>query len=379
MKLEFIINHFGEDRFHHHAVAPPIYQTSNFCYPTVEEMRTALSNELKYPFYTRGNNPTVEILRKKMAALEGYEDSLIFSSGSAAIAAAVNSHIQTGDHVVCVHKPYSWTFKLFSQYLKKFGVETSFVDPTQKNAYQKAIQKNTKLFFLETPNTLTFELTDLEETVKVAKENNIITILDNSYSTPIYQKASDFGIDIVCHSATKYISGHSDVVAGVVCANYLTIQKIFYSDYMNLGGIISPHDASLLLRGLRTLPIRLEKISQTTQKIVDFLEHHPKIEKVYYPFSKQNPQLELAKKQMKGCSGLFSIELKTNEFHKIEHFCNSLQNFLLACSWGSYESLIFPGIAIHPLPEKWKLIRFSIGLDDSNTLIEDLKQALDKI
>ncbi|GIV44450.1 MAG: cystathionine gamma-synthase [Bacteroidia bacterium] len=380
MDISFIINHLGEDRIQYkNAVAPPIFQTSNFCFDNVASMREAIQNELKNPFYTRGNNPTVEILRKKIAALEGYEDALIFSSGSAAIAAAVNANLQTGDHVVCVHKPYSWTYKLFQQYLKKFGVETTFVNPTQKNAYKNALQPNTKLFFLETPNSLTFEITDLEETVKVAKENHILTILDNSYSTPLFQRASDFGIDLVCHSATKYLSGHSDVVAGVVCANQTMIEKIFYTDFMNIGGILAAHDAALILRGLRTLPLRIEKIYQSTLKVVNFLENHPKIEKVYYPFSSNNPQYELAKKQMKGCTGLFSIELKNSEPSKIEQFCNSLQLFLLACSWGSYESLVFPGIAITPLPEKWNLIRLSIGLDEPDALIKDLEQALSKI
>lgn len=380
MEESFIINHLGENRNQNqNAVAPPIFQTSNFCFENVEEMRKALQNELKYPFYTRGNNPTVEMLRKKMAALEGYEDALVFSSGSAAIAAAVNANLQSGDHVVCVHKPYSWTYKLFAYYLKRFGIDTTFVNPTVKNAYKNAIQNNTKLFFLETPNSLTFEITNLKETVQVAKEYQILTILDNSYSTPLYQKASDFDIDIVCHSATKYISGHSDVVAGVVCSDKKMIEKIFYTDYMNIGGIVSAYDASLLLRGLRTLPLRLKKISDTTQKVVEYLEKHPKVAKVYYPFSKQSPQYELAKQQMKGCSGLFSFELKTQDIKKIEIFCNSLKLFLLACSWGSYESLIFPGISITPLPEKWSLIRISIGLDEPQSLINDLEQALNKI
>lgn len=380
MENGFIFNHLGEERnLYKNAVAPPIFQTTNFCFQNVNDMRETMKNELKYPFYSRGNNPTVEIYRKKIAALEGYEDALIFSSGSAAIAAAVNSNLQKGDHVVCVQNPYSWTFKLFNQYLKKFGVETTFVDPKVSNAYLKAIQPNTKLFFLETPNSWTFEITDLTQVVKTAKEHNILTILDNSYSTPLYQKASEFGIDIVCHSATKYLSGHSDVVAGVVCSSSIQIQKIFYTDFMNIGGILSAQDAALLLRGLRTLPIRLQKISETTMKVVNFLENHPKISKIYYPFSSSHPQFVLAKNQMKGCSGLFSIELNTNDPQKIENFCNSLRYFLLACSWGSYESLIFPAIAITPFPENWKLIRISIGLDEPETLINDLQQALNKI
>ncbi len=380
METSLIINHLGEKRSsYQNAVSPPIFQTSNFAYQNVEEMRLAIQNEFAYPLYMRGNNPTVEILRRKIAALEGYEDALIFASGSAAIAAAVNANLQYGDHVVCVHNPYSWTFKLFNQYLKKFGIQTTFIDPTIPDAYALAIQPNTKLFYLETPNSLTFELTDLSDTVQLAKKYNIITVLDNSYATPLYQKASDFGVDIVCHSATKYLSGHSDVVAGVVCANHKMIEKIFYSEFMNIGGIISAHDAALIIRGLRTLPIRLERISKSTQKIIAFLDKNPKITKIYYPFYEKNPQYTLAKKQMKGCTGLFSIELNTDDPKVIELFCNSLECFLLACSWGSYESLVFPGIAITPLPSKWKLIRLSIGLEEPDMLINDLEQALNKI
>lgn len=377
MEVSYILNHLGEDREEQkNAVAPAIYQTSNFCFRDVSEMRNALCDELKNPFYTRGNNPTVELLRKKTAALEGYEDCLYFSSGSAAISAAILSNVQAGDHVVCVQNPYSWTKKLLDSYLKRFGVTVTFVNPTLSNAYEKAIQPNTRLFFLETPNSLTFEITDLTETVAVAKKHGIVTILDNSYSTPLYQKSSDFGIDIVCHSATKYISGHSDVVAGALCANSETIRKIFSTEFMTLGGILSPHDAALLLRGLRTLPARLERISRTTKQVVEFLEKHPKVQKVYYPFTSSNPQYALAKQQMKNATGLFSIALKVDTPEQVEIFCNHLKYFLLACSWGSYESLVFPGVALTPLPDTWNLVRLSIGLEEPQILISDLNNAL---
>lgn len=377
MDVSYILNHLGEDREEQkNAVAPAIYQTSNFCFRDISEMRKALCDELKNPFYTRGNNPTVELLRKKTAALEGYEDCLYFSSGSAAIAAAILSNVQAGDHVVCVQNPYSWTKKLLDSYLKRFGVTVTFVNPTEPNAYEKAMTSQTRVFFLETPNSLTFEITDLSEAVAVAKKHGIVTILDNSYSTPLYQRASDFGIDIVCHSATKYFSGHSDVVAGALCAKAETIRKIFSTEFMTLGGILSPHDASLLLRGLRTLPVRLEKISHTTMQVVDFLENHPKVQRVYYPFASSNPQYALAKKQMKNATGLLSIALKVDTPEQVEHFCNHLKHFLLACSWGSYESLVFPGVVLTPLPDTWNLVRFSIGLEDPQTLINDLNNAL---
>ena len=386
MDLTDILFHHGESREEYYgAVSPPIFQSSNFCFRNVSEMRGKLKHELEIPFYTRGFNPTVSILRQKLAALEGAEDALVFGSGSAAVAAAVMSVVKKGEHAVCVQKPYSWTLNLFAKYLSKFGVEVTFVDGCDVNNFEKATRENTRLIYIESPNSLTFEVQDIEAVTRIAKTKNITTIIDNSYNSPINQKPLALGVDLVLHSATKYLGGHSDVVAGAVCGSSARIKKMMSEEFMTLGGIISPHDAWLLLRGLRTLELRVNRSAASAQSIADFLEDHPKVKKLYYPFSKKNPQLEIAKKQMKQGGGLLSIELNVDSIEKVERFCDSLKYFLLATSWGGYESLAFPMCAIggsssfenKPMP--WNLVRLYIGLEDVSVLKGDLEQALSEI
>ena len=386
MEISEIINHLGEDReTYFNSISPPIFQASNFCFPNVAKLRESLKKEFEVPFYTRGVNPTVEILRKKLAALEGAENSLIFGSGSAAMAAAIMSSVNQGDHVVCVQKPYSWTNKLLNEYLVRYGIETEMVDGTDIANFQKAIKPNTSLFVLESPNSLTYELQDLIEVAKLAKKHKIITVCDNSYSTPLFQQPIKMGIDMVVHSASKYISGHSDLVAGVLCGSNKKVASIFKSEYMSIGGIIGPQEAWLMIRGLRTFKLRVERSSQSAMKVLSFLENHDKIEKVFYPFSSSFPQLELAKKQMKGCGGMFSVLIKTSSMEGVEKFCDSLKLFLMACSWGGHESLLFPTCALlesqnyknSELP--WNMVRIYIGLEEPELLIEDLAQALNAI
>jgi cystathionine beta-lyase len=385
MDISYILNHLGEEREEYYgAVAPPIFQTTSFCFKTVAEMRQKLTRELETPFYTRGYNPTVATLRKKVAALEGAEDALVFSSGSAAVAAAVMSVVKAGDHVVCVQKPYSWTNNLLSKYLAKYGVTHTFVDGGEVANFEKAIQENTKLIYLESPNSLTFEMQDIEALTKLAKSKNITTIIDNSYNSPLNQSPIKMGVDIVLHSGTKYINGHSDVICGVVCTSHERIMKMMSEEYMTIGSCISAHDAALVLRGLRTLELRVNRSAETTQKISDFAEKNPKIKQVYYPFSSKNPQHALAKKQMKQGGGLISLVLNVEKESQMEIFCDNLKRFLMATSWGGYESLVFPLCALaasksfeNPLP--WNMVRLYIGLEDADVLIEDLKQALDKV
>lgn len=385
MDVSYILNHLGEEREEYYgAVAPPVFQTSNFCFKTVAEMREKLKRELETPFYSRGFNPTVSVLRKKVAALEMAEDALVFSSGSAAVAAAIMSVVKAGDHVVCVEKPYSWTNNLLTKYLSKYDVTTTFVNGKELVNFENAIQANTKLIYLESPNSLTFEMQDITGVAALAKSKNIFTIIDNSYCSPINQQPITFGIDMVIHSATKYLNGHSDVVAGVVCGTKERIMKMMAEEYMTIGGIISAQDAALILRGLRTLELRVNRSAESTKKIVVFLENHPKIKQINYPFLSTNPQLHLAKKQMKQGGALFSIVLNVEKTEQIEKFCDGLKRFLMATSWGGYESLIFPICALgasksfeNPLP--WNLVRLYIGLEDADLLIEDLKQALDKM
>jgi len=384
MDTPSILNFLGEEHEDYfHAIAPPIIQSSNFCYPTVKTLREAVVNEFTSPFYTRGYNPTVGILRKKLAALEHAEDALVFASGTAAIVASVMSIVKAGDHAVCVQKPYSWTNALFNKYLSEYGVTATMVDGTEVAHVEKAIKPNTKLIYLETPNSITFELQDIEAISKIAKPKGIAIVVDNSYSSPICQNPIKLGADLVLHSGSKYIGGHSDVVAGVVCGSKERISSMFQKEYMNLGGIISPNDAWLMIRSLRTLEIRVNKSAEVTQKVVEALDGHPKIEKIYFPFYKNNPQLALAKKQMKSGTGLFSILVKADE-KGMERFCDNLIRFRMACSWGGYESLCYPFCA---MPEEGRimsnlpvnLVRFYVGIDEADLVIKDITQSLGKI
>ena len=386
MDISEILNHVGEDREEYYgSISPPILQSSNFAFPSVKSMRESLKHEYDIPFYTRGFNPTVGILRKKVAALEGAEDALVFASGSAAIAAGIISTVESGDHVITVVKPYSWTEKLLNKFLPKYGVESTMIDGTVVDNFEKAIRKNTKLIVLETPNSLTFELQDIAAVAQLAKGKGITTLCDNSYSTPIFQNPIELGIDMVAHSASKYLGGHSDLVAGVLCGSKDRMAGIMDSEYMTLGGIIGPQDAWLMIRGLRTLRLRVERSASTTKKVVAFLEGHPKVEKVNYPFLESNPQYELARKQMKDCGGMFSIVLKTDDLDAIEKFCDGLKRFLLACSWGGHESLLFPICALYDSLNyqhkevPWNLIRIYIGLEEPEELIADLEEALAQI
>ncbi|MBL0310772.1 MAG: aminotransferase class I/II-fold pyridoxal phosphate-dependent enzyme [Bacteroidetes bacterium] len=386
MDLSYILNHLGEERENYfNAVAPPIIQSTNFCFKDVATMRNAFQHENEESLYTRGNNPTVRILRKKIAALAGAEDALVFSSGIAAVSAAVMSNVKAGDHVVCVKKPYSWTNRLLNEYLNRFGVETTMIDGTDIQNFVNATKSNTRLYMLESPNTYTFELQDIRAVTSLAKKHNIVTVIDNSYCNSLGQPVLEMGIDIEVHSATKYFGGHSDVVAGYLMSNQKMIDKIFATQLMMLGAIISPNDAWLMLRSLRTLPLRLERVKSSTEKVVEFMEAHPKVERMYYPWSKSFPQYELAKKQMKWCGGLFTIQLKAKSIDEVETFCDNLKRFLMAVSWGGHESLLMPACSFHPKENydasiyPFTLIRFYIGLEDPDILIADLKQALDKI
>ncbi len=383
MHLSEILTHLGENRQDYfNAVSPPVIQTSNFTFDSLENFRKQFSDEFSHHVYSRGNNPTVEILRKKIAALEGAEDALIFGSGMAAISTAVIANVKAGDHIICVDSPYSWTKILLNDFLPRFGVEHSYVDGRDIQHFEAAIRPNTTLMVLESPNSLTFELQDLAACAKLAKKHGIITCIDNSYCSPLFQRPLDFGIDIAMHTGTKYLNGHSDVVMGVLCANREMIRKIFELDYMTLGPVLSPHDAALAIRGLRTLELRLQRSHDSAMKITYWLHKHPKIEQVLYPFHPSFLQHELAKKQMKGAGGLFSVYLRAASKIKAETFFRRLERFLLAVSWGGHESLVLPSVAFHDIPGRedspipWNLVRFYIGLEDPDWLIEDLENAL---
>ena len=382
--ISYILNDLGENREKYfNAMSPPIIQTSNFVFTNVEDFRNAILDELNSHIYTKGNNPTVEILRKKIAALEGTDDALLFASGTAAISMTIMSCVGQGDHVICVRHPYSWTATVLSRYLVKFGVTHDFVDGSDLNAIEALIKPNTKLLFLESPNTFTYELQDITAYVALAKKHNILTAIDNSHASPIFQQPAKMGVDMIIHSVTKYINGHSDVVAGVVCGSHEIISKMFINEFMILGGILSPHDASLILRGLRTLPIRMERVQASTKVIVQALKGHPLIRRVLYPFDPDFPQYELARKQMSGCGGLFTIEFNVPDIESLLRIVSKVNRWKIAVSWGGHEALMLPMAALYNMPGRddphipWNYVRFYVGLEEPEYLLEDLLAALD--
>lgn len=386
MDISYILNELGEDRDEYfRAVSPPIVQTSNFAFKSVDDLRKSFEDEYSTWLYSRGLNPTVEILRKKLAALDGADDCLVFNSGAAAIFAAVLANIKTGDHIVSVKDPYTWAKKMFNDILPRFGVDVTYIDGTSIANFEAAIRPNTTVIYLESPNSWTYELQDMKAIAQLAKAKNIVTICDNSYCTPLYQKPCEMGIDLSLQSATKYISGHSDVIAGVLSGSRKQIERIFNSEYNNIGSGIQPFNAWLLIRGLRTLPARLERITRTTQLVIDFLKTHPRIEKVIFPLDPAFPQYELASRQMKGGCGLLTFITKTESCETIENFCNGLKHILMAVSWGGHESLIIPKCAgmprseFNPQMELHRSCRLYVGLEEPEYIIADLSQALDVI
>src|SRR5579862_8347920 len=258
--LSFILNELGEDRSDYfNAVAPPIVQTSNFRVNTVDELKKLFEDEYSGYIYSRGRNPTVDILRKKLAALDGAEDCLVFNSGAAAIYAAVLTYVSKGDHIISVKNPYSWVKRMFDLIFSRFGVETTYIEGTEIEQFENALKSNTRFIYLESPNSWSFAIQDIEKVAAFAKTNSLITLLDNSYCTPLYQKPVTMGIDLCMQTATKYIGGHSDTLGGILTGSRKMIKKIFDCEFMAVGSGIQPFNAWLLIRGLRTLDTRDRK------------------------------------------------------------------------------------------------------------------------
>ncbi|MFN2456950.1 MAG: PLP-dependent aspartate aminotransferase family protein [Chitinophagaceae bacterium] len=385
-ELSYILNELGEERENYYnAIAPPIIQTSNFAFRKVDDLRNVFEDEMSGYLYSRGLNPTVDILRKKLAALDGAEDCLVFGNGAAAIFAGVLANVKAGDHIISVRNAYTWAQRMFDVILPRFGVTTTYVDGRQIENFKKALQPNTSFIYLESPTSWTFELQPIADVATFAKENNITTLIDNSYCTPLFQMPIEMGIDLAMQTATKYIGGHSDTLGGVLTGSHSLIKKIFDSEYLNVGSGISPFNAWLLVRGLRTLPARLERITRTTKEVLDFLKQHPKIEQTIFPLDESFLQISLAKEQMKGACGLFTFTLKNGTAKSITTFCESLRHILMAVSWGGHESLILPKCASIDSAsfdggnQEHQYIRMYVGLEEAEYLIEDLKQALNNI
>ncbi|MHB1295246.1 MAG: trans-sulfuration enzyme family protein [Anaerolineae bacterium] len=379
-KQEDILTHLGDDydRFLG-AIVPPIFQNSLFVQPKDGCVcKDLYGNNYSY---TRGNNPTIEIAEQKVAALEGGEAARCFSSGMAAISSAILYWIQKDSHVITLRSIYGGTRGLFDSYLKKFGVEVTYVSGTDPDEFEAAIRPNTRLIYLESPSSFIFAMQDLEKIARIARAHGIATVIDNTYATPLHQNPIKCGIDMVVHTASKYLGGHSDIVAGVVVGTDEAMRNIAGNERALLGANMDPHQAWLLIRGMRTLSVRLRQHALNAMKVAEYLEGHPKIKQVFYPGLESHPQYELGKRQMSGYCGLMSI-VPDGTQESIYRFIRGLQYFQWGCSWGGFESLIIPiGVEMtneeletHDIPRN--LVRIHVGIEHVDTLIEDLDKAL---
>ncbi|WP_242130950.1 trans-sulfuration enzyme family protein [Aestuariivivens marinum] len=385
--IETILSHDGKKAHSKGAVVPPIYQNSLFTMKDWDDAEQTFDDRINNYIYTRGNNPSVRIVEEKLAKISGGESAKLFGSGMAAISASILSCIKSGSHIITVKNIYGPANNLLQNYFKpKFNVDVTYILGTDIKEFEDAIQPNTSLIYLESPSSVILSLQDIEAVVKLAKPKNIKTIIDNTWSSPIFQKPLSLGVDLEIHSCTKYIGGHSDVVAGIVIGSKRDIDNLFTKEFELLGAKPAPFEAWLLLRSLRTLKIRMDQHQKSALAVAQFLESHPKIEKINYPGLKSFPQYELGKKQMTGYGGLMSFQLKTPDLNKIKTFFNNLNLFQIGVSWGGHESLIYaPAISYLKELSKEQFegmgislgdMRISIGLENTEDLIDDLYNGL---
>ena len=370
------------------SLATPLYQTSTFIFDSAEQGAQRFSGDSEGYIYTRLGNPTTRQLELKMASLEGMEDAAATATGMAAVSGALLANLQAGDHLIASKAVYGCSFALMNHMLTKFGIDVSFVDMTNPELIKNEIRENTKLMFLETPINPNLVVLDLTNILAIAKQHNILSVIDNTFLTPVLQQPAQLGADIVIHSATKYLNGHGDVVAGIICSNKNMIEHIKLTALKDIGATMSPHDAWLILRGLKTLPIRVERHCHNAQLIAEYLETHPAVDSVFYPGLKSHSGYRYIGKQMKAAGGVIAFELKTNLAGGAE-FINRMKLFSIAVSLGDAESLIqHPASMTHsPYTDEERreagisnsLIRISAGLENVEDLISDLKQSLNKV
>ena len=370
------------------SLATPLYQTSTFIFDNAEQGAQRFAGEEEGFIYTRLGNPTTRQLEQRVAALEGMEDAAATATGMGAVSAALLANLSAGDHLIASKALYGCSYALIAHQLTRFGIEVTFVDMTEQSNIEQAVQDNTKVLFLETPINPNLVVLDLAMIGKVAQQHNIISIVDNTFLTPILQRPIEFGIDIVIHSATKYLNGHGDVVAGVVCGTSEMINHIKMTVLKDIGATISPHDAWLILRGLKTLPIRIQRHCQSAQQIAEFLEQHPMVQKVHYPGLKSHVGHKFIGTQMIAAGGVIAFEIN-GDIAQGAKFINRMQLFSIAVSLGDAESLIqHPASMTHsPYTQEERLdagisdslIRISVGLENVDDIINDLEQSLNLI
>lgn len=369
------------------AISPPIYQTSTFAFKSAEQGAAIFAGSEDGYVYTRISNPTNDRLAKKMARLEGAEAGLVFASGLAAIAACVITLTKKGESFIADDTIYGGTHAMFKDVIPRFGITPIRADCSNINNTKKALNESVKWIFIETPANPTMKVIDIEAHAKLAAKSGIPLVVDNTFATPFFQRPIELGADVVVHSATKYISGHGDVVGGIVVGKKDFIHKMRESALSHMGACMSPFNAWLLLRGLKTLGVRMERHAYNAQRISEFLSTHPKISRVYYPGLSTDPFHDLAKKQMSGMGGMIAFEMKGG-LKAGANLVNSVRLCTLAVSLGECDTLIeHPASMTHStLSEEERmavgitegLVRVSVGIEDVNDLIEDLKEALEK-
>ena len=359
----------------------PIYQTSTFEGADMQEQVRAIPTD---SFYTRYGNPTCTAAENAIAELEGTDRALVFASGMAAITTSIMALVNAGDHIVAQRDIYGGTIRFLSQWLPKLGVETTFVDTNDIEQHERAIRPNTKILYVESPTNPTVRVVDLEKIAALARKRGLVSMIDSTFATPINCRPAEWGIDLVLHSGTKYFGGHSDIICGIAAGRRDLIEPIHRSRTI-LGGCMDPHAAFLLLRGIRTLAVRVERQNESALKIAEFLSRHPKVKRAYYPLLKEHPDYATVKRQMTGAGGIVSFEVKGSGADACR-VAEALSLFSLAPSLGGVDSLVtIPVMTSHYQidPEMLKkmgvteqMIRLSVGVEHVEDLIADLEKGL---
>lgn len=379
MNDDWICGRLGEDEpWLMGAVHPPVFENSLFTFGTAAELAEAIKDEDERYVYWRGTNPTVDLAQRKLAALERAERAKCFGSGMGAISATISSLVSAGDHVLVLGAVYGPTTQ-FLRYLEKFGVTHTHVDDLA--GCDSAIRDTTRLLYFESPSYMRYAVLDIAEVAAWASRNGLVSVMDNTWSTPIFQKPITLGVDLVLHSLSKYIGGHSDLVGGVVCGPSRLIRPLALTEYQLYGAAMSPHDAAKVIKGLRTLPVRMVAHQERGLALAAFLNEHPGVRAVNHPALSGHPAL----KQMSGFSSLFSIELDTDDRELVAAFVDRLRHFRIGVSWGGFESLVnAPALTTEESVRATMgipvgLVRLSVGLESADVLIEDLALALEGV
>lgn len=371
--MEICTHSFEDNTKYEGAVVPPIYQTSLYTFKDFKSFSIAMDNQRENLVYSRGGNPTVKLLENKLAALEKGDMCKAFGAGMGAISATIMTFLKSGDHVLLVNPTYGPTVELL-QLLQSFGISFSQVS-NNLHDIENALSDNTKLIYIESPSSMSMEIAHLEKIGKVAKTFGILTAIDNTWATPLFQKPLTLGIDLVIHSLSKYISGHSDVVAGAVIGRKELIDSIHQYGHQLFGSVLAPQDAFLILRGLRTLPLRMKQHQENVLDVIDYLKTQEEVTEIHHPSMLTGEMKALSDKQLSGYSGLLSFNVKHGDFQHIEAFMNALSIIQIGVSWGGYESL-----AISPIKHyetdicESGFIRLAVGLEGSELIIDDLRK-----